>query len=1046
MLINGGDGGQVVSSTTSLQARDGDGNPVDWFFVLKLPQFSFPVSKLPLLELPGFRSENMEPFLFKRHCSCPDPTCRGMPFPEYGSGRGSGLCYYYADSNNPKLRYFSDAGLECLGQGGKDPVSQTLLPLYANGGAPLRAPNIEWAFWNDQFAATADSRRQDVCAYSSYSPESLPYKPCASNSDCGKRCHKKASHYRPCSSNDDCASGDKCKQVSCKSRQLPHYNAGCSAPHGHAKGAMAFAKGGDGFWLQASTPQYPDPSLGTKFVPLGCQLDNNLKVAQHFTGVSMTAATFTKIAPALAAAQLCSAGSTSCRNGTAGHLWSHSCTSEHTRSADWSILDIAFTGSTKSSAPSVGIPIVAGAATQAEIMGKAAADHVPPWYWVATHIKSDIAVSSWLDGSYGSPSICKGDDYSHAAFGSCLRSSRLGLSLTPSGGAQQSVQNVLGMRDPKGRFAWGAWGELNAGFVSHAKFAVGTPNKVFVAGGMNQQGFPCSSSCKGSQAGRGGLFFAIPNAQLRDSAAALMHYVCTCDKGSQSSKRFCNFGCGWKPAPFSRPMPVPKQLAASPGFASKAWAASSNCKLSTTQRKGYDHQTKEYLVKYAAATSSSAVTVQPFFSPDTSAPTLVDLITGAKSSIAIMTPSASAWDSYNCASPAAMRSDSFPVFSALLNALIRGVRVQILTNNFGEDCAPGTIKMLLFLRMNGAEVRFYASTTFLHAKLLSVDGWTKVAVSSVNWSHSSYENNREAGAVLSGDAVLASMMRGVYDGDWAIAAPMAAPAPSMFNSSARAVITAKSPVAVKVPTRKLLRGCFAVEAFSFEAAPGSVTVVASPDHAFQELTARLDGAQDSIEIYMYQIFGEALVGALKRAHARGITITLLVSANIYSGCDCFDARAAYASLTAAGITVRKSSPTCTKYQHQKFWIVDQVDVGWSTGNWDNADYPSVSGPARSARWPRSGAVGQTVFPPIPSAHWTKANRDFTVYVDDAAALVGHFREVLTKDSSSPSAADWQPWSDIQCGPANPTAAAAALLLPSPSEAGAPSGHRRIERL
>ena len=31
---------------------------------------------------------------------------------------------------------------------------------------------------------------------------------------------------------------------------------------------MAFAKGGDGFWLQASTPQFPDPSLGTTFAPL----------------------------------------------------------------------------------------------------------------------------------------------------------------------------------------------------------------------------------------------------------------------------------------------------------------------------------------------------------------------------------------------------------------------------------------------------------------------------------------------------------------------------------------------------------------------------------------------------------------------------------------------------------------------------------------------------------------------------------------------------------------------------------------------------------
>ena len=158
-----------------------------------------------------------------------------------------------------------------------------------------------------------------------------------------------------------------------------------------------------------------------------------------------------------------------------------------------------------------------------------------------------------------------------------------------------------------------------------------------------------------------------------------------------------------------------------------------------------------------------------------------------------------------------------------------------------------------------------------------------------------------------------------------------------------------------------------------------------------------------------EIFGAALVETLKQAHARGVKITLLVSANIYAGCDCFAARVAYAELTKAGITVRKSSPTCTHYQHQKFSIVDEVDVAWSTGNWDNADYPSVSGHS------------QVVIGPIPNASWTKANRDFTVYVDDNENLAAHFREVMEKDSSSPSASDWQPWSDIQCGPADAVA-------------------------
>eukprot|EP01048_Picozoa_sp_COSAG05_P017567 COSAG05_NODE_2416_length_3091_cov_4.257994_4_plen_141_part_00 len=127
-----------------------------------------------------------------------------------------------------------------------------------------------------------------------------------------------------------------------------------------------------------------------------------------------------------------------------------------------------------------------------------------------------------------------------------------------------------------------------------------------------------------------------------------------------------------------------------------------------------------------------------FFSPDSSLSTITGLVASAKRSITIMTPSASAWSTYGCTSAAQLRSDAFPVFGALLNALHRGISVQILTNDFGEDCPGGTIKMLTFLALNGARIKFYRSTTFLHAKLLAIDSWSMIAISSVNWSHSSY--------------------------------------------------------------------------------------------------------------------------------------------------------------------------------------------------------------------------------------------------------------------------------------------------------------------
>lgn len=37
--------------------------------------------------------------------------------------------------------------LGCLGQGGSDPVSETLKSLYGKG---LDSPTVEWAIWNDE--------------------------------------------------------------------------------------------------------------------------------------------------------------------------------------------------------------------------------------------------------------------------------------------------------------------------------------------------------------------------------------------------------------------------------------------------------------------------------------------------------------------------------------------------------------------------------------------------------------------------------------------------------------------------------------------------------------------------------------------------------------------------------------------------------------------------------------------------------------------------------------------------------------------------------
>jgi len=81
---------------------------VEWFFVLKLPKSTFPATNLWHVEASQGFVDISSLELTDAHCDCPDPTCEDAPFPEYGQYKGKGLCYLYADSNNPKLRYFRD--------------------------------------------------------------------------------------------------------------------------------------------------------------------------------------------------------------------------------------------------------------------------------------------------------------------------------------------------------------------------------------------------------------------------------------------------------------------------------------------------------------------------------------------------------------------------------------------------------------------------------------------------------------------------------------------------------------------------------------------------------------------------------------------------------------------------------------------------------------------------------------------------------------------------------------------------------------------------
>lgn len=158
-----------------------------------------------------------------------------------------------------------------------------------------------------------------------------------------------------------------------------------------------------------------------------------------------------------------------------------------------------------------------------------------------------------------------------------------------------------------------------------------------------------------------------------------------------------------------------------------------------------------------------------------------------------------------------------------------------------------------------------------------------------------------------------------------------------------------------------------------------------------------------------------LCQALQDLHARGVDVTVLVSAVIYDPKASAQSAQCYQQLTNAGLTVyttptvrcglwRGKGGRCwllvhtvrsqhtrshthhtthTKqyytYSHQKFWVVDNRVLGMCTGNWSPTDFPN-----------------QSYFPPYGQSGWANANRDYTVRVVNVD-VVSQFTKVIKED-------------------------------------------------
>jgi hypothetical protein len=267
----------------------------------------------------------------------------------------------------------------------------------------------------------------------------------------------------------------------------------CGSPWGHSKGMLAWNSAGEGMVLQVSTPSWP-ASGGAKAPrkkdgnTLGCVLDDDVLVSQHFFALKLTKDDLVKVLSGLQNASVVTDPKNPqiVKNG-----------------GPPDVQKLVNALGVKSKATSALIePLSSGV----ELISKPSALNVPPWQMVSSFLKGvSLRTATW----WASPEI-------------------------PSTTATTKIacwSNTLGKTGPVEIATTGTWADKEIGLTgglgsdfNHAKIGVSTSGTEHYAifGDMNQQGTLSGPNCASSQNGRGGMFYVVNNAELAASVAELI--------------------------------------------------------------------------------------------------------------------------------------------------------------------------------------------------------------------------------------------------------------------------------------------------------------------------------------------------------------------------------------------------------------------------------------------------------------------------------------------------------------------------------------------
>ena len=415
------------------------------------------------------------------------------------------------------------------------------------------------------------------------------------------------------------------------------------------------------------------------------------------------------------------------------------------------------------------------------------------------------------------------------------------------------------------------------------------------------------------------------------------------------------------------------------------------------------------------AQNTSRILATPFFSPENSEDVARVMIDDAKETLDVFTPGLKFWSreqrgeknasssSSSCGGvlpSRAMAKESFTLFFALLNAARRNVTVRILTNKYDDEevGCDGRVTMKDFLSLANPEkmeVRYYRTTSFMHAKYIARDNGEALSISSVNWSSESMHENREAGVILEekrdgSDRLFDRVSNRAFEYDWKRAQKHVRGVEDITNeemaiikngvSSGAKLANTKNDATVKPFVTKMEQILLGEGS--------SVKMFVSPDFSREAFLRFLQSAKNVVYIYTYQITDDDIADVLiDLSMNKNVKVFMMLSPRIYADWDRKKASQVQARLHRAGgkNMIVHSAPSHFRYSHLKFIVKDERDAFETllmTGNVSPSDLPK----------------GDIFKPCHGKSSCSRANRDVNVlFREKDGRIASKFLEVFEGD-------------------------------------------------